>query len=342
MNKQYIEEHLLPLKESELIMKEYYEASGDPDKMALFFKKPNLRGCGCFIPGVCDAAWEIFSENNMFPGGGNIQVSSHLRYTPKFTHIHTMFEIVYVLKGKCENIVRNSTQLLSEGDYCIVSPNTPHTIGVFDESLVFNILVKKSTFNETFFKFLTGNHILSDFFTNILYTKKSRDYILFRTGNDETLASLTENLIIESMNKDDYTNLCMENILMLIFARLLRYHQESIETSSTLQSLHSNIITGIIQYIDCNYKTVTLSELANKYNYTTPYMSRLIYNATGKSFSEILSDIKHNKALTLLRSTDMTVNEISEKLGYESSAYFHRKFKKTMNMTPLEYRKNNT
>lgn len=341
MNIPNIYEYFLPLQENEMIMKEYYEASYDPEKMALFLKKDNLDKYGCFIPGVCDAAWEVFTENNMFPGGGNIQVAQHLRYTPHFTHSHTMFEILYVFQGKCENIVKKTKQQLSTGDYCIIAPNTPHTIGVFDESIIFNILIKKSTFNETFFKLLAGNNLLSDFFTRILYTKKSGDFILFHTKSDAELASLTNNLICESLNKDDYTNLCMENILMLIFSKLLRDHCDNVEIPSSYYRCHDNLITDIIKCIECNYKTITLAELANKYNYTAPYVSRLITEVTGKSFSEILSDIKHNKALTLLSSTDMTVSEISEKLGYESNAYFHRKFKQIMNMTPLEYRKKN-
>lgn len=337
-----IEECFAKLSDAEKIMRDYYLATNDPEKMSLFLQRADLLDYGCFIPGICDAGWEIYTENNMFPCGGNIQVFQHLRYTPEFTHIHTMFEIVYVLTGSCKNVVRSTRQTLTAGDFCIVAPNVPHAIGVFDDSLVFNILVKKTTFNDTFFKILTGNHMLSEFFTNILYTKKFTDYLLFHTVNDDRMLHMAKDLIGESMKKDDYTDICMENLLMLIFSRLLRYHQQSAEIPSFTQGAHDKVITSILQYIDRNYKTVTLSGLAQAFNYTSPYMSRIITEATGNSFSEILSGIKMNKALNLLISSDMTVNEISDTLGYESSAYFHRKFKKAMKMTPIEYRMRNT
>lgn len=336
-----INEKFSALSREEKIMKDYYCASKDPESLAFFMQRTDLTDAGCFIPGVNPAAWEVYTEQNMFPKGGNIQITQHLRYTPEFTHLHTMFEIVYVFKGHCSNTVRNVTQQLKTGDFCIITPNIPHIIGVFDDSLIFNILIKKSTFNETFFKLLAGNHLLSEFFTHIIYTKKSSDYILFHTDGDEIFYNLASDLIGESLMCDEYSDMCMENILMLIFSRLLRYHQEDADIPRFDAAPQSEIITHILQYIDRNYKTVTLNNLASVFNYTAPYVSRLISGTTGRSFSQILTDIKLEKARTLLTSTDMTVNEISDTLGYEDAAYFHRKFRKAMRMTPIEYRNKN-
>lgn len=338
MNTKYnIEQRFEKLSPVEKIMQEYHRLKDSPDKLSEFIKEINLEQYKCFLPGISDTAWEVFTENNMFPGGGNIQVSQHLRYTPEFSHMHTMFEIIYVLKGNCVNKVRNTNQRLTAGDFCILKPNVPHTIGVFDESLVFNILIKKSTFNETFFKLMAGNHMLSDFFTNIIYTRNAADYLLFHTTEDAKFSYLAQQLIKESLEEDAYTNICMENTLMLLFSQLLRNHQDTAEIPTYTQATH-NKIPEILQYIEQHYKTVKLEKLAEAFFYTPAYMSRIIKEATGNSFSQILSSIKINKALTLLTSTEMNISEISETLGYESAAYFHRKFKRAMNMTPQEYR----
>lgn len=328
------------LNSMELLMREYYIASKDAETLREFLSRPGLAEAGCYIPGVTDP-YEVYTEQNMFPEKNrNITVSRHLRYTPEFTHTHTLFEVVYVLKGKCRNVVRDTVQELYAGDFCIITPNIPHVIGVFDDSLVFNILIKKSTFNETFFKLLSTDNLLTEFFTCIIYNKKAADYLLFHTAEDSYFERLARSLIRESLQEDHYTELCQENLLMLMFSRLLRFHQENAEIPAFRSGKQSILVTNIIKYIYAgeNYKTVTLTELSRIFNYSTQYISRIISHATGQSFLQIVTKIKLNKSLALLESTDMTVNDIALSVGYENSAYFHRMFQKYMDMTPLSYR----
>ena len=45
------------------------------------------------------------------------------------------------------------------------------------------------------------------------------------------------------------------------------------------------------------------------------------------------------KARALLRETDQTVETVAAKVGYENVEHFNRLFKKSYEMTPVEYRK---
>ena len=56
---------------------------------------------------------------------------------------------------------------------------------------------------------------------------------------------------------------------------------------------------------------------------------------------EYIIDVVFEEACRLLRFTDMSIEEISETLGFETSTYFIRSFGKRYSVTPLQYRKSN-
>lgn len=81
---------------------------------------------------------------------GNIMFSKHYRYTPIFDHEHEFFEIICVYNGTAHTTIQGMAHELHTGDICIIPPHTTHSIGIFDDSLAFNILVRGSTFQSTF------------------------------------------------------------------------------------------------------------------------------------------------------------------------------------------------
>ena len=69
--------------------------------------------------------------------------------------------------------------------------------------------------------------------------------------------------------------------------------------------------------------------------------SILTKDSTGRTFLQIIRDIKLNQACHALRETSLSNLAICELVGYESPEHFMRTFKKTYGMTPGEYRKKN-
>ena len=67
-------------------------------------------------------------------------------------------------------------------------------------------------------------------------------------------------------------------------------------------------------------------------------MSRILKDYIGKSFINIIQDIKTQKACELLRNANISINNIIDIVGYSNTSHFYRVFKKQYNMTPVEYR----
>ena len=127
---------------------------------------------------------------------------------------------------------------------------------------------------------------------------------------------------------------------------------ESMETLSkeSLSLLESLIQTGsssfgggiaerITDYLEQNLEqNVSLDMLAQSMNYSAAYLSRLIKKNTGQSFSELLLYLRLKKSMELLRLTDMRINDIAAKAGYNDVSYFISLFKKYTGVTPKEWR----
>lgn len=84
---------------------------------------------------------------------------------------------------------------------------------------------------------------------------------------------------------------------------------------------------------------ISLEMLADHLNLRTDTLSKMFKSAMGKSYSEYIRDIKMGYAEKLLLTTDDTVKEIAEKIGYSSIQYFIKTFKSTYGDTPHQYKK---
>ncbi|HOA32329.1 MAG TPA: AraC family transcriptional regulator, partial [Clostridia bacterium] len=116
----------------------------------------------------------------------------------------------------------------------------------------------------------------------------------------------------------------------------LRKNSETILSNTT--QVYTPIVVDMINYIQENFRTVSLKELANTFNYSPDFVGKLIKNHTGVSFMQILQDVRFKKACSLLVSTNLRVIDICCQIGYESVEFFTRRFKELYGKTPAEYR----
>jgi 2-isopropylmalate synthase len=91
-------------------------------------------------------------------------------------------------------------------------------------------------------------------------------------------------------------------------------------------------------FIQANYQTVTLSDMAAEFHLSEPYISKYIKEKSGKTFGDLVVQARMKKARTLLRNSNMTVENVAYAAGYQNVEHFNRQFRKKYNMTPVEYR----
>ena len=94
----------------------------------------------------------------------------------------------------------------------------------------------------------------------------------------------------------------------------------------------------IMNYVQANYIDITLDDLAQKFFLSKPYLSKYIKEKSGMTFGDLVKKIRMKKAKALLKSSNMTVENIAMSVGYQNVEHFNRLFKKAYDMTPMQFR----
>ncbi len=104
------------------------------------------------------------------------------------------------------------------------------------------------------------------------------------------------------------------------------------------EAVRDERLMNMMNFMQANYQTVTLEDMAAQFHLSEPYISKFIHEKSGKTFVEQITNIRMKKARTLLKNGNMTVENIAVAVGYPSVEHFSRTFKKLYDITPVEYR----
>ncbi len=101
----------------------------------------------------------------------------------------------------------------------------------------------------------------------------------------------------------------------------------------------NSMIKKARDYIRLNYKKdISLDDISRELDISPYYFSKLFKDLTGTNFVEYLTNIRIEKAKTLLKDSKKSMKEICLEVGYSDPNYFSRIFKKCTGKTPTEYK----
>lgn len=286
------------------------------------------------------ASSDSLSEMKFIPDDMDCAFIRHLRYMPAYLHQHEFFELLYVINGSCENSFSDRTFLMQPGDICISAPSSVHAVSAFsDDDVMFNILLRHSTFEHAFLGLLDEDDILATFFKRALYHTNEIPYLLFHTGSDEELLSIFERAHAEYYSRHRFRRQMTNSLLSEFFISMLRSHEQHVEAAILGKSKNSENIIFILKYIQEHVTSISLKDLSEFFNYSERHLQRLIEAATGKSFTDLVQEQKMKLASSLLARSSLPIELVCEQSGYASANNFRRIFAKYYGCTPREYRK---
>jgi AraC-like DNA-binding protein len=110
---------------------------------------------------------------------------------------------------------------------------------------------------------------------------------------------------------------------------------EAIDTSD---SFRSKMLFCLNHHLSAN---LTLKEISRQMAFSSSHLQRMTNKEFGCSVQELYHRLKLTKACSLLHNTNLSIQHISDSLGFYDQAHFSRFFKQRMKMAPLEYKKTN-
>lgn len=258
-----------------------------------------------------------YSEGNTWKNIANIN------------HFHNSYEIYYLLENELFYHINNEIFHVKPGMLMVIPPNVVHTTNYFNSKsmerkrLLINLPL---SYIDMFLK--DDPNLLSRLLMPPFKVDKSRqkevlglfNKILYEYQKENGNVALTKAYLVQ---------------LLVLLGELIK-DNSCICESSTSNELILKITTCINeQYME----PLTLKYLSEKFYMNPSYISRIFKQKINVTFSEYLRNVRIKHACNLLTTTSLSLGEIAEKTGFNSTSDLCRVFKSVKEVSPLYYRK---
>ena len=100
----------------------------------------------------------------------------------------------------------------------------------------------------------------------------------------------------------------------------------------------AGLVDAVRHYIRQHYREdLTRNELADVVHITPNYLSKRFHTETGMSLREYINQLRIEDAKRLLLSTNITISEIANEVGFDNISYFSTVFRKLCGVSPIEW-----
>lgn len=265
-------------------------------------------------------------EQDFFPEGTDLEIDKILRYIYIPAHSHDFVEFTYVVDGTCEHTINGQRFTQERGDFVVVSPGAKHIVTLPEACLCMTIKMKRTAFYELYLPNVA------------VYTTP----LLFACGEDpfvlHTILSIYEQ---QSAN----ASFCAE-IMTTLFSSLILYLQQNYFDDVRYLQIGAGGDPRLIQlanYVFDNFRTVTMKSLAEEFHYNESYLSALISEKTGQTFTSLMRTLRLSRAEEILRTTPtIKLADVCERVGYNDTVRFIKDFKEQYGVTPAKYKREKT
>ncbi len=279
----------------------------------------------------------VIDSRKILEAGKLIQVRPHTRFVHFPRHTHNYVEMIYMCSGQTTHMIDRTRLTLHTGELLLLNQHASQEIlPAGREDIAVNFIILPEFFDQTLTMLGSEPGLLRDFVVGCLQSLNSPvSFLHFKVADVLPVQNLVENLVWTIIHGVQNKRLMNQVTMGLLFLQLLN-HMDKLETSDN--SYEQEILMNVFQYIEEHYRDGSLTALANQLNCEFTWLSKTVKRLTGSTYTDLVQKKRLNQACFLLRSTALSVTDISMAVGYDNFSYFHRIFKKELGISPRAYR----
>ena len=236
-----------------------------------------------------------------------------------YNQAESFIEILDFYKGNptVENISISDTDYNLSELHPVSFKKMRHALSIGDYELIETEM--KSIFNELI---ASGSHpSYVKYLSFIIFSDIDREFECFDKEKYQQIAKTLD-------NAETYEEL--EQILLDALS--------STKDLSEMRTYNPNVQRVLEIVFDRFSEDLSISLIAEELHLNPMYLGQLFKKEMKKSFSQYLNNFRVKEAQLLLNHSNYNVNEIASLVGYSSSGYFYKNFKKECGLSPGEYR----
>lgn len=251
-------------------------------------------------------------------------------------HIHDFHQLTIITRGSGTIVINGFEQNISEGHVYVINNFSAHHLKNQKNLELVNIMFylddlmrhADSLKNHHGFQSL---FILQPALTdrNLLSTLLRLDYNGICYVND-IIKFLLDEIQTSQLGKE----IVVQSYFMILITFLSREYEKNYQIRRNVDQLYK-----IVAYINNNYsEKITIEKLLDLTVLSERQLRQLFISEYKCTPMQYLINIRMKHACYLLTYSDMSISEISARVGFDDSNYFSRKFKQIFSASPTEYR----
>ena len=237
-------------------------------------------------------------------------------------HTHNHTELFYIVGGRGQFFIEDQCFPVDVNSLVIINPNVIHTEASLNAQPLEYIVLGIDGIELANSENSNGQFCMLDHFESV------------------EISGCLRNILREmELKNTGYEDICQAYMEILII-RLMR--STSLAVPAEPQTISGNRqCAAVRRHIDVHFKEpLTLEQLAEEAHMNKFYLSHAFKREYGISPINYMITKRIEESKYLLAETDLSLSQVAQMLGFSSPSYFSQVFRRTQNLSPMEYRQN--
>jgi len=258
-----------------------------------------------------------------------------LRDLRAVTNRISCYELHLVREGCANVVIEGKNMKLTHGDLLVLTPFQPAECYFPSDSVTEGLLIESSFYE---------NLSLVDCSTDVHMPNVPQDKNFIYHLDDEKMAELSG--IFQQIRKSiRFSHIYKIEMIRSLVHVCLLFISELPNDNNILSNdfrYKQNVFRIFLHLANNNFRNERRIQFyADKLNMTTTYLSRIVREMSGNTVADHLLLLTYNEACNLIKSTNMTMGEISDQLNFHDQSAFTNFFKQRSGCSPVAYRQGN-